>query len=239
MQNIQVPVNAIPGGSPSSNLASERGRRKLKSNRSRLYRENKRMEEKIQLLKKECDKFRKRLCRNKKNMSESEDENEQVKKKYRLLTSSIRDKYHRTKNVKQKLFLKSILRGDRIEKCRKRSELLNEVFGINRQYTTKVSINNNTILLKKKIHKFFLRDDISRATAGKKETLTRNGNKLQKRFLLDTMKCLHKQFKAENPGVSCSYYYFTKNRPFFVVRPADGRETCLCKTHINFEAHVS
>ncbi|XP_048001800.1 uncharacterized protein LOC125238480 [Leguminivora glycinivorella] len=58
---------------------------------------------------------------------------------------------------------------------------------------------------------------------------------MQKRFLLDTMKSLHKQFKKENPETKCSYFYFTKNRPFFVVKPsADARETCLCKTHINF-----
>lgn len=88
--------------------------------------------------------------------------------------------------------------------------------------------------LKKIIDAFFQRDDITRATAGKKETITRQGQKVQKRYLLDSMKSLHKTFILENPGVKCSYYYLTQNKPFFVVKPSvSGREMCLCKTHIN------
>lgn len=50
----------------------------------------------------------------------------------------------------------------------------------------------------------------------------------------DTIKNLYKTFKQENPEVKCSYYYFTKMKPFYVVKPTvSGREMCLCKTHIN------
>lgn len=45
----------------------------------------------------------------------------------------------------------------------------------------------------KKIQNFFYRDDVSRATAGKKETVTKKQDKKQKRYLLDTLYNLHKR----------------------------------------------
>ncbi|CAH2088094.1 unnamed protein product [Euphydryas editha] len=57
---------------------------------------------------------------------------------------------------------------------------------------------------------------------------------MQKRYLLDTMKNLFITFKKENPNESCSYSYFTKQRPFYVKPSAvDGRDTCQCKMHTN------
>ncbi|CAB3261155.1 unnamed protein product [Arctia plantaginis] len=57
---------------------------------------------------------------------------------------------------------------------------------------------------------------------------------MQKRYLLDTMKNLFITFKKENPNESCSYSYFTKQRPFYVKPPVvDGRDTCQCKMHTN------
>lgn len=48
------------------------------------------------------------------------------------------------------------------------------------------------------------------------------------------MKNLYKTFILENPEIKCSYYYFTRNRLFFAVKPSvSGREMCLCKTHLN------
>lgn len=81
-----------------------------------------------------------------------------------------------------------------------------------------------------------MRDDVSRNTAGKKETVTRGQEKVQKRYLLDSLKNLFKAFKAVNPGVKCSYFNFTKHRPFYILRPTiNGRDMCLCKTHTNAE----
>lgn len=98
--------------------------------------------------------------------------------------------------------------------------------------------NGETELIKK-IKSFFQRDDVSRNTAGKKETVTKGKEKVQKRFLLDTMKNLFKAFKLENSGTKCSYFYFTKHRPFYILRPTvDGRDMCLCKTHANSAAKI-
>jgi len=57
-------------------------------------------------------------------------------------------------------------------------------------------------ILKREISQFYVRDDVSRTTAGKKETITRNKMKMQKRFVLDTLENLHRKFRSENPTVS-------------------------------------
>ena len=49
-------------------------------------------------------------------------------------------------------------------------------------------------ILKREISQFYVRDDVSRTTAGKKETITRNKMKMQKRFALDTLENLHRKF---------------------------------------------
>lgn len=49
------------------------------------------------------------------------------------------------------------------------------------------------------------------------------------------MKNLHTTFKKENPELHCSYFYFTRNKPFYVVNPTvDARDMCQCKAHTNF-----
>lgn len=77
------------------------------------------------------------------------------------------------------------------------------------------------------IENFFNRDDISRATAGKKETVTKCQVKKQKRYLLDTILNAHKKYKQE--GGTCSFQTFAKYRPFNVLHPnVKNRDTCLC-----------
>lgn len=58
-------------------------------------------------------------------------------------------------------------------------------------------------LRNKTIQDFYFRDDVRRATAGKKETVTKFSVKKQKSYLLDTMKNLHRKFLEERGR--CSY----------------------------------
>ena len=51
---------------------------------------------------------------------------------------------------------------------------------------------------------FFTRGDNSRLTAGKKQTVTKNKAKEQKRLLLDTVSNLHEKFCAEYPTSNIS-----------------------------------
>jgi len=83
---------------------------------------------------------------------------------------------------------------------------------------------------------FYTRDDISRMTAGKRETLTRKKCKMQKRVLVDTLLNTHLKFCSEFAQFRVSYSLFCQLRPFRVVPPtSQDRQTCLCKTHNNLE----
>lgn len=84
----------------------------------------------------------------------------------------------------------------------------------------------------KEITKFFVRDDISRITAGKKECRTKEKNKEQIRYMTDTLSNLYKIYRSEGGQLSFSTFY--KYKPFYVLSPtAQSRETCLCIKHSN------
>lgn len=98
-----------------------------------------------------------------------------------------------------------------------------------REYKNK--LNTDT---KEQLKKFLERDDNSRPSTGKRETITRKKIKMQKRFFNDSLYNLFLKFKREYPHAKLSYAEFCKNRPFWVLAPsAKDRETCLCKTHAN------
>lgn len=86
------------------------------------------------------------------------------------------------------------------------------------------------------IFEFYERDDNSRITTGKKQTVTRHKLKKQRRLLLDSMTNLHEKFCAEYVENIVSYTVFTRYRPFWVRMPTSkDRETCLCKKHDNIQ----
>ena len=86
------------------------------------------------------------------------------------------------------------------------------------------------------VHQFFLEDIHSRATAGKNETITRNKEKKQKRYLNGTVKALHKTFCAKRGPIS--YSAFRKLKPFWVVESVD-RDTCACKKCENIKLKIA
>ena len=92
------------------------------------------------------------------------------------------------------------------------------------------------IKLKTSVTDFYTRDDNSYMTPGKKETVTRNKTKMQKRLLLDSMTNLHKKYLRENSGSKMGYTLFCKFRPFWVVKPGlTDRQTCLCKKNASLQ----
>lgn len=83
------------------------------------------------------------------------------------------------------------------------------------------------------IRQFYERDDVSRATAGKKEVKTLKKEKRQRRYLLKTQKDLFKKYKDEDG--KAKYSTFKKHRPFYVLHPKlSNRDTCACIKHENF-----
>ena len=75
------------------------------------------------------------------------------------------------------------------------------------------------IKLKTSVTDFYTRDDNSYMTPGKKETVTRNKTKMQKRLLLDNMTNLHNKYLRENSESKMGYTLFCKFRSFWVVKP--------------------
>lgn len=65
---------------------------------------------------------------------------------------------------------------------------------------------------KRAARQFYLRDDVSRQTLGKKNTITLRKIKKQRRFFCDSQKNLHRKFVAEH-GQNISYAFFCRERP--------------------------
>lgn len=99
----------------------------------------------------------------------------------------------------------------------------------------KTKINN----MKLQIKEFLEKDESSRLTAGKKETITKKKIKKQIRLLNDTMLNLYAKFK-NTVNRKISYSLFCRYRPFWIISPdAKKRDTCLCVQHENMEQIVS
>lgn len=225
------PYSATP---TNPEVSSSRGRKRVKRDRTKLYRENIRLQDKIEELEKKVRKYKKRLHRKSKKDSNSKDENNSKNEnKYSVLSNAIKERYQTVKSRKEKRLIQSLLQTRITKESRMQTQLVRDTLGVDRPLRYKSVLPQKTDLVQK-IQHFFLRDDVTRATAGKKETVTHRKNKVQKRFLLDSMRNLYKAFLRENNGFKCHYSYFTKHRPFYVKPPTvDGRDTCLCKLHAN------
>lgn len=83
--------------------------------------------------------------------------------------------------------------------------------------------------------KFLERDDNSKMCPGKKDCVTKNKVKRQKRYLCDTMLNLHKKFQTENT-LKIRFSSFCRLRPFWItVRKISERDTCLCVVRENMQ----
>lgn len=203
---------------PSMNSQSSTGRARLRRDRTKLFKENVRLQKIALLWKRRYETVRKRNQRQ-----------NTMLQKYDSLCKAMRLQYKNCRTFKEKHFLKNCI--NLIDSPSLKKSVRAEALGIKRFRIQ--SRKNGHNFLRNKVTQFFLREDVSRSSAGKNETLTKNKDKKQKRYLLDTMQRLHASF-IEEFNVNCSYSYFSKQRPFYVVTPSiDGRETCLCKQHVN------
>ena len=88
---------------------------------------------------------------------------------------------------------------------------------------------------REKVSAFLSRDENSRQLAGKKDTITKNKIKLQRRTLSATLKELHGVYNKEaTKEESISYRQFLRLRPFHITEPKQSdRNTCACMQHEN------
>lgn len=89
-----------------------------------------------------------------------------------------------------------------------------------------------------KVHQFYNEDSNSTLSAAKKEFVTKNKVKMQKRYLNAPLKILYQKFISQ-VGIKISYSTFCKLRPFWTVFPkGTNGDTCLCARHLNMELFI-
>ncbi|KAL2095619.1 hypothetical protein ACEWY4_007767 [Coilia grayii] len=240
---------------------SVQGKKKTRKTRDKMKKKIAELEKLLKQEKQLKEKYKKRLQRVKKALprspvegnGESAESNVTIGVRktlhyHEVLKSQIKETYKKAKTERERQLISRVVVGGIIKKYRllktsesalgfskKRRNLSN--CGILKFQRKRISTFDET---KKKVKDFFIRDDnVSRMTTGKKQTTTKKKTKMQKRFLVDTMKNLHPKYMSENPG-RLSYSLFCCLRPFWVVKPSlADRETCMCKLHENlaFVAH--
>ena len=142
------------------------------------------------------------------------------------------DKYKASSNKKKRI-MKEIIASKLVKKYRLVRQGLHSYLDLSNRTVRPMSQGKSLAQKRKVLFRFFERDDVSTATAGKKETITRNREKRQKRYLTDTMRNLYKKYLKESPVNSkMSYTTFTRLRPYHVIPPrAEDRNTCACIIH--------
>ncbi|KAL0829793.1 hypothetical protein ABMA28_003276 [Loxostege sticticalis] len=181
--------------------------------------------QKIQTYKTALDTERKKLYRQKKThdkeMMTLKAENDKLRARQEIMEISLREVYADCKTPGEKQIIKEVP----LKMEQKTNTVMDPtLLGL------KGRIRVSKKRLRRPLHgkimteitKFFNRDDVSRSTAGKKETRTRNNHKMQIRYLVDTLKNL--------------YATFFRYKPFYVLSPnASSRDTCMCMKHANME----
>ena len=161
--------------------------------------------------------------------------------------TGLRDKYKNLKSERERQVYSKVV-ASRVLKRYKFKKHAQQVLVFSRKRSSVFDQDLRTISYEKKVYSsagikvktsvtdFYTRDDNSYMTPGKKETVTRNKTKMQKRLLLDSMTNLHKNYLRENSGSKMGYTLSCKFSPFWVVKPGlTDRQTCLCKKHANWQ----
>lgn len=232
-------------------------RQKSVIQRRKRNKEIKEKDDKIKKLQAELNKYRKKVSklRKKKNnlkkqltpnskMSQMADDpttrNEVVKKalfgdniEKQIIENLKNIKTRQEKEISNKLILGSIVKESKVWKTNNKVITYKKIWNAERQKKEKVGGR-----LRKSIEEFMEDDKYSRLGAGKKEYITKNKIRKQRRYRLDTLRNLHKEFLKTRYVVS--YSTFARLAPFWVVAPkVTDRDTCMCTLHSNFQLIVT
>ncbi|KAK9892828.1 hypothetical protein WA026_022290 [Henosepilachna vigintioctopunctata] len=194
----------------STTSAAVRGRKQVKRNRSKLFRDNIKLKKQLEAVNKRYEKYKKRYNREKRKRFQNEDGSQANQQKYEILSNAIKKRYKNEKNRREKYVIQKIFEEKTVKSSRQKIQIIKECLAVDQGYIRKKQPVFKEKVIRFKIKEFFDRDDISRATAGKKETVSLKKTKMQKRYLLDNMKNLYVSFKRENPALRCSYKTFTR-----------------------------
>lgn len=271
-------VNTTPPASPRSeeheerlnlnevshdNYRKTRGRKRVKANRAKVYRELANAERDNKQLRRSVEKYRKRCYRistpksstspisRVKEITRGLSVPPQVKKKLLLgetLFQQIKVNKEKVKTQQEKHMFAKMMTGKFFRKYKLVSEVrglvplrLEKKYSQNSkltQYERKIRNKATSMIVAKRIKEFLERDENSRMCPGKKDFVVKNKLKKQKRILLGSLKNLHKKFVDEKNG-EISYVTFCRLKPFWIVYPKNqDRETCACVKHANMSLIV-
>ncbi|XP_061598342.1 uncharacterized protein LOC133461445 [Cololabis saira] len=263
LQQSETPPATPPSSStenqpePGPSRQQRQGERIRRRTKQKLKQRIEELEAQIQKVKSKAEKYKKRYYRAKEGSSSKsprarvkamlgrQNVNSTVKRALlfnQSIIENIRTKYGTAKTNRDKQLITKVLSGNILRKY-KLQKYARESFGYSKKrdpYTEDLTYHaRRCSRLRSEIMKtttsFFLRDDVSRMTTGRKQTVTRLKKRMQKRLLTDTMKNLHRKFLSEHIG-DVSYTTFCRLRPFWVVTPSSSdRDTCLCKRHENLQ----
>ena len=247
-------------------LARQRGKKTVRRDRAKVYRDLNLLKVKLTSTSNLAERYKKRYNRLKKREQLTE-ENAQTKvdqllngkrtitkeiKKtlllHHTLVGEIKKKYNSTASAKKRQIIAGVVRAKIYKKYRLQNSMYKE-FEMRPRVSKhqgpdarrKPRKDKTSSQLQERVKQFLSRDDNSRMTPGKKETITRHKIKKQKRILNDDLKTLHSKFQSENGNrTKMSLSLFQRMRPFWIVKPsAKDRETCLCKKHENIELQMT
>ncbi|KAJ8888973.1 hypothetical protein PR048_008467 [Dryococelus australis] len=119
----------------------------------------------------------------------------------RTVDSDVRTELFKGEVLKNQILKKS-LGGKTVKKYRMQSALR---FQIRNAVSHKV--NKVKQKIREKVYKFFHDDENTTLSPGKKDVITRNKIRKQKRYLNTTMKELHERFAQQNPDIRISVTY--------------------------------
>lgn len=161
-----------------------------------------------------------------------------------IIKEQLKENFSRMKTLREKRFMTKVVTGRlvdkyklwRMEKAGVMSYKRIKMAKITKDLKKKTKISKGCV---KAVVNFYEDDSNSRLGAGKKEFITRNKERKQKRYMLDSVLRLHKKF-LQNSNFKLSYQTFCRLRPFWVVTPkVDERDTCLCIAHANIDLKLS
>lgn len=159
----------------------------------------------------------------------------------------VRKRCRRLQKEKAKLQKKMLKLKKELETTNKIAEKLRKSNDRLKKSKTNVSERNTprgtkklALLRKEMVVKFLTRDENSRILSGKKDTITKNKNKQQRRVLTKPLNELSIQYNSEvKTPFSLSYRQFVRYCPFYVTPPKPSdRNTCACVDHENVKLLV-
>lgn len=228
------------------------GRKTRDANRARATRLMHKLEDRAVQERRRADRYRKKYQRLLKKIAKNKKETPRSKTRrllrycnvssdvrrtllfHNAVVENLRKKYTAFKSRLARNRMKKLLMSKTVKRC-KVEAVCRQAFGFSTRvkYSTKLRSIDKTGFFSV-VKEFYNRDDVSRITAGKRETVTHKKTKMQRRFIVDSLQNLHRKFLSENPQIKISYSLFCRQRPFWVLLPnMKSRDTCLCKLHEN------